>query len=408
MALTLTEKILARVAGRDSVLPGDEVDVRPDLVALGADALPAAGIVPASPERIALLIDRWAPGDGQGRVAHARTFAAAHRVRAFVPPAESGALAVELLDRGLAQPGRLVVGADPMVALCGAAGALALVLDEADRERAIASGVVRVVVPRTLRVTVDGTLGRWASGADVGHHLLATLPRDRVAGAALELGGPIVERLEVTERIALVAALVDAGARAIVLVPDERTLTWLRTRTADLVRNALPDAHAAADDLRVVLDGQVPLVHPPGAVTESRPVTALPNTPLRAIRIGPTVGARVEDLRLLARLLKDHSLHKDVGLVIVPASRRHFLHSVEEGTLAILLRAGALVLSPVDAGATRLPGADLAAGDVGLATVGGLAGGNVFRAGVAVAAASAAFGRLAHPDELLRQQREAV
>ncbi len=412
MALTLAEKILAKAAGKDAVLPGDALDVRVDLFALGVGSvrsLPVAPAAPAAPERIAMLLDRHAPGDRKDAIARARELAAAHRLRAFVPPAEGGVLGVELLDRGLALPGAFVVGDDAALVAAGAVGALAFVLDDSNLSRALESGSIRTSVPRTLRVQIDGALGRWASGTDVGHKLRAQIPRELAAGAVIELSGPAIDRLEVVERLAAIAALQDLGARSILLVPDERALTWLRTRSAELIRTALPDAGARTDSLQVELDGLVPLVRPPGADEAARPVTALVETPIRCVRCGPGVGGRVEDLRLLARLLKDHAIHRDSELVVVPASRRHFLHAAEEGALATLLRAGALVASPVDDGAARFPEHDLMDGEFGFATTRPSGpSGRMFTGSVAVAAATASFGRLAHPDELLRQQREAV
>ena len=127
--------------------------------------------------------------------------------------------------------------------------------------------------------------------------------------------------------------------------------------------------------------------------------------------LGGEHGGRIDDLRLAARLLKEHPIADDLTLIVVPGSQRALQHAAEEGLLTVLVRAGASIAPPaagVFAGPRGFVGV---AGDRWLFTTRPRAipeGVSALWSGSAVAIASAVLGRVGHPDEVLRRQRETV
>jgi 3-isopropylmalate/(R)-2-methylmalate dehydratase large subunit len=198
--------------------------------------------------------------------------------------------------------------------------------------------------------------------------------------------------------------------------PDESAFAWLRARTAGKLEGLLPDVDAVYEEnSNISVDGLEPMVAPAGSPAGARRLGDLPEVPLDQVVIGSESGGRIEDLRLAARLLKEHNVHPDVRLVIIPGNQRAKLHAVEEGLVTTFLRSGAVVAAPscglwaddssgtVGAGETCL--STCLAGGAGRQ---GPVGADAYLASPAVAAASAVMGRIAHPDEVLRSRREAV
>lgn len=419
MPLTLVEKILAQHAGRDAVAAGESVRVAPRSVVLdedvagrlrldtrGADAI-------ADGRRITLIEEgfrgtsdaRWRADDRAAR-AFARTAGAS-----FVAAGRGGAQVVELADRGLVSPGDFVVASAHGARALGVLGAVVLELDDAALGGLVGDPAFDVVVPRTVRITLRGKPGRWCSGRDLGERALA-VAGVACADAAVQFDGPAYAELELPERIALADVFVEAGVRCVCCVPDERALAWVRARCARLVRPIVQDHGATlAATIDVDVDGVDPVVRPCAPASPPKSVANLPTLSLSGVVLGGEHGGRIDDLRLAARLLKEHPIAADLTLIVVPGSQRALQHAAEEGLLTVLVRAGASIAPPaagVFAGPRGFVGV---AGDRWLFTTRPRAipeGVSALWSGSAVAIASAVLGRVGHPDEVLRRQRETV
>lgn len=419
MPLTLVEKILAQHAGRDTVAAGERVRVTPRLVALDEDAVQRLGLegraadTIADGRRIAVFEEgfRAAP-DGSWRALDraARAFARAAGAT-FVAAGRGGAQVVELADRGLVGPGDFVVSSAYGARALGVLGAVVLEPGDPILGALIGDAGFDVDVPRTVRVTLRGKPGRWCSGRDLGERAVAAVASDCV-DAAVQFDGPAYAELELPERIALADAFVDAGVRCVTCVPDERALAWIRARCARLIRPIVQDHGAeVAKSIDVDVDGVDPLVRSCAPAAPPKSVANLPSLPLSGVVLGGEHGGRIDDLRLAARLLKEHPIADDLSLIVVPGSQRALQHAAEEGLLTVLVRAGASIAAP-SAGLYSGPRAFVGTvGDRWLFTSrprGVPDGVTALLSGSAVAIASAVLGRVGHPDEVLRRLRETV
>ncbi len=421
MAQTLVEKIIAAHSGRDAVRPGEEIAFACDAVVFSEreadavlDRLEERGGVIAG-VRVAVLPDRFVAVEDPSRLAVYRRlaeFGDRPDVELVVPIGRSGLSSVELVDRGFATPGGTLAGCDPSLVACGALASLAVLRDPVGLADALADGSVTRPVPASRRIRIQGETGRWCMGVDVMLHLLRMTEEGEDRDAALELSGVPIERLDVVDRLAFVATGIGLGAAAVFCLPDDRTLAWLRARTDRDVRALLPDRdaeYAAARDLDV--KGLEPMVAPLDRPRAGRRISEMPDVPLDQVVLGGRVGGRVEELRVAARLLKEHPVHHNVRLVVMPATQRAFLHAVDEGLIGTFIRCGAVVAAPTSGiwggedRTTAGPGEHVLTTDP---TPVPATGAEVYVASAAVAAASAALGRIAHPDEVLRSRREAV
>lgn len=419
MPLTLVEKILAQHAGRETVAPGESVRVVPNVVALDEDVVARLALDRLPPEaivdgrRIVVFEEGFRAAEG-GRWREldrsARAFAGIAGAQ-FVAAGRGGAQVVELADRGLAGPGDLVVSSARGARALGVLGAVVLEPDDATLRALIGDPALDVDVMRTVRVTLHGKPGRWASGRDLGERAVGVVG-DACVGAAVQFDGVAYAELELPERIAFADAFVAAGVRSITCVPDERSLAWVRARSARLVRPIVPDPGAVIErTIDVDVDGVDPVVRSCVPAAPPKSVANLPTMGLAGVVLGGEHGGRIDDLRLAARLLKEHPIADDLTLIVVPGSQRALQHAAEEGLLTVLVRAGALIAQP-SAGLFSGPrGCVATAGDRWLFTTrpeGVPDGVHALLAGGAVAIASAVLGRVGHPDEVLRRLRETV
>ncbi|MFH0943938.1 MAG: aconitase family protein [Planctomycetota bacterium] len=427
MGWTLAEKIVSSHAGGIPVAPGDAVFVHPDLVSLDErqaerllDLLEESGETwPRGGELLRVIPGHFAATSDPGRASvyrRLRQFFEQQEWTGLSPLGRGGSLAVGTIDGGYAIPGHLVLGSDGHLSDAGAVGCLGLPVSEGRLIRALAGQPIELKVPASIRVRLAGTPGRWCTGLDVMLRLLNELGKDRLLDRVVELHGPALDHMDMIDRLAMTSVGFEAGLRSVLLGTDETTLAWLRARTEKALAHLLPDGDAAYEErLELNLDGWEPMVALAPSPYGARPVSELPEIPVDQVVIGHRAGGRVEDLRLVARLLNEHPVHGNLRLLIVPGSQKIFQHCAEEGLVATLVRVGALVATPMMDLWESDQGGTLGEGEVCLTTTTenrtgwqGPASAKIHFSSPAVAAATAAMGRIAHPDEVLRSRRESA
>jgi len=264
-------------------------------------------------------------------------------------------------------------------------------------------------VPETIRIDLHGELNPWVGGKDL---ILETIARLGVSGAtyaALEFGGPAVDRLSMEARFTIANMAIEAGAKAGLFPADETALAYLDSRTSREVRGLAADEDAAyARTLEIDVATIEPLVALPHLPENVRPVREAASITIDQAVIGSCTNGRLEDLRIAAEILRGRRVHPDVRCIVIPGSPRVQLDAVREGLIEIFLEAGAAVSTPTCGPCLGGHMGVLAAGERAVSTTNrnfrgrmGSLDSEVVLAGPAVAAASAIAGRLAHPEEVL-------
>ncbi|MCG2777727.1 MAG: aconitase family protein, partial [Desulfobacterales bacterium] len=211
MPMTITEKILAAHAGKETVSPGELVQVNVDLALanditapLAIDVFDRLGVREVfDRERIALVPDHFVPNkdiESAQQVKVTREFARKHRIKHFFELGETGIEHVILPEKGLISPGDLVIGADSHTCTYGALGAFSAGVGSTDLGAILATGNTWLKVPATIKVVYEGNLRPWVGGKDL---ILYTLGLLGVAGAVycyLEFTGEVMGRLSMAHR----------------------------------------------------------------------------------------------------------------------------------------------------------------------------------------------------------------
>ncbi len=356
MGMTLSEKIIARAAGRSSVAPGEIVTCAVDLAMIHDSGGPRRvkpildrlGVGVWDPGKVVLITDHYVPAnDDESRniLSIARRFAKDQKIGSFYD--QQGICHVVLPERGHLKPGMFVVGGDSHSPTGGAFGAYMFGVGATEMAGVLATGEIWLKVPETIRIEWTGRLGRGLSAKDMMLFLCARLGMDGGRYQAVEYAGEAVRALPMQERMTLSNMAAELGAQAGLIEPDETTADYLRKAGAQA--DAVPwhgDADATPAEHHVFdANALAPQVAAPHSPANSAPVQEHAGTRIDVVYIGACTGAKLADLRMAAEVLRGRKAAKDVRLVVAPASLRDQEIARDEGTLQVLMDAGAELLA---------------------------------------------------------------
>lgn len=419
MAMTITEKILARHANRDHVSPGDLIEVNVDMALANDITAPLAIKVfeeigarrVFDQHKIALIPDHFVPNKDIESAEQAkvmREFSTQHQIEHYYEVGRSGIEHVLLPEKGLVIPGDLVIGADSHTCTYGALGAFSSGVGSTDLGVIMATGKTWLKVPATIRLEYEGSLLPWVGGKDLILFTLGTLGVDGANYRSLEFSGPVIGRLSMDQRFTMANMAVEAGAKNGIIAPDETTMVYVAQRSTR--RPFVCTSDPGADYERVIkiqvdkIEPQVAFPHSPANV---RALSQVGNITVDEVFIGSCTNGRLEDLRQAATVLKARKVANGTRLIVIPGSQLIYSQAIKEGIVQTLMDAGAVIGPPSCGPCLGGHLGVLAGGERAVSTTNrnflgrmGHPKSEVYLANPAIAAASAVLGRIAGPEEL--------
>jgi 3-isopropylmalate/(R)-2-methylmalate dehydratase large subunit len=286
-------------------------------------------------------------------------------------------------ELGLTQPGLTLVCGDSHTSTHGAFGALAFGIGTSEVEHVLATQCLPQDRPKTMEIRIDGTLGHGVTAKDVILAIIGKIGTDGATGYVVEYTGDVIRALSMEGRMTVCNMSIEAGARAGMIAPDEKTIAYVRGRPfapqgadweAALAEwQTLPTDPGAVFDTRVALEGAeiaphvswgtnpgmvVPITgHVPSprdfeaesdrraaeraleymGLTAGTPMQALP---LDKVFIGSCTNGRIEDLRAAAEIARGRKVHARVHALVVPGSVAVKKQAEAEGLDRIFREAG--------------------------------------------------------------------
>lgn len=423
-ATTLVEKIIARASGLASVKTGDIVTCKVDL-AFAHDSsgprrwkpmLEELGTGLWDPSRVVIASDHYVPAvdaESAAILKLTRDFVREQRVGRFF---DMKGIAHTLLPaHGLLKPGMFVAGGDSHSCHGGAFGCYISGYGAADMAAIVATGETWINVPAVDLVRLDGDMPDGVTSKDIMLRLCRELGMDN-AFRAVEFSGSSVAGMPMDERMVLSNMTAELGYDAGVIAPDAITLEHIRAHggEADDALLSWRSDEGALFARRHVLDvaGLAPQVAAPHSPANAGPAMDANGVRIDQAYVGACVGAKLEDLRMVARVLEGRQVAAGVRLLVAPASTQITEQASREGVLATILAAGGTLL-PSGCGACAGMGAGLLAeGEVCISTTNrnfkgrmGHDGAEVWLASPYTVAASAVAGEIRDPRGLLSERR---
>ena len=423
MSMTITEKILAAHSDKDSVIPGDLIEVNVDIALANDITAPLAirvfdemGVKTVfDQEKIALVPDHFVPNKDIASALQAkivREFARRHNIKHYFELGDVGIEHVILPEKGIVVPGDLVIGADSHTCTYGALGAFSAGVGSTDLGVIMATGQTWLKVPATIKLVFEGNLARWVCGKDLILYSIGLLGVEGANYKTLEFSGEVIKDLSMAQRLTMANMAVEAGAKNGIFEPDEITRAYMEKRSAreSIFLENDPDAEYEKV-IRINVDQIEPQVALPHSPDNVHPVSEVDPIALDQVFIGSCTNGRTEDLQIAADILKGRSVAHGVRLIVIPGSPLIYKESIKNGNIETLLDAGAVIGPPCCGPCLGGHMGVLAEGEKAVATTNrnfigrmGHPKSDVFLASPAIAAASAVLGRIGSPDELFTER----
>ncbi|MGB8407715.1 MAG: aconitase/3-isopropylmalate dehydratase large subunit family protein [Mycobacterium sp.] len=349
MGQTIIEKILARKSGLDSVSPGDVVVVDVDMTVL-IDLQFATMWIPPSrindPNKLAIVMDHAVPAptlkDAAGGP-HARKFAADFSIERFYDVGRHGICHQVIAENGLARPGEVLACTDSHTCAAGAFNTAARGLGPAEVYSIMCTGNTWFQVAPTIRYEFDGTKPDTVSGKDVFLYIA-----DQYGDAAnlnLEFGGPGLTSIPMHDRRTIATQCAEVSADFATFEADDTLVDYLTERGVTDYRAAQPDPDANYTEVRHVdLSTLEPYVARPGTVSRNGvPVSQLGRQKIDQAFVGSCANGQLEDLEIIAKVLRGNTVAPGVRLLVTPASQAVYREAMRLGFLQDIADSGAVV-----------------------------------------------------------------
>lgn len=153
--------------------------------------------------------------------------------------------------------------------------------------------------------------------------------------------------MTIASRMTMANMAIEAGAKCALFTPDEKTAEYCEMELTEAESSLVGDADAVyCKEIYYKAEDFVPVLACPSQVDNIKPVSALAGTEIDQVFIGSCTNGRLEDLMVAAEILKDKHVAPFVKLIVTPASRKVYQQAVENGTMEILAKAGAMITHP--------------------------------------------------------------
>lgn len=416
MGLTVTEKILAFKAKKQTVVPGEIVEVPVDVAFIhdnnGPIALQQFYKLPKAtvwaPEKVYFVLDHHSPSTTFRAAQHHRYIREfAKQYGCNVIEVGRGVSHAVLAEEGVPRPGKIVLGTDSHTVGLGTFGCLATGIGSTEMAAVLATGKIWMKVPETVKVVLDGKLPFGVCAKDVALLILKHFGPSFLNYAAVEFEGSLLDTLTIEERMAIAIMGLEMGVKNALMPVDEKLIHKLNTYWGgETVFTADPDADYIST-IRFDVSELGPMVATPGLPTNGVNVNSVEETEIHQATLGSCSGAFYHDLEQAARVLKGRKVHPNVRFIIVPNTSKVASEAARTGVLQTLLEAGAIVSSPSCGTCAGYEVGCLSPGEVCISTTtrnmdGRMgAGGKIYLASALTVAASAVAGFITDPRRLL-------
>ncbi len=416
--MTMTQKILAKAAGLDSVKAGQLISAKLSMVLANDITAPVAinefkkaGLTEVfDSEKISLVMDHFAPNKdikAAEQCKACRTFANQYDIKNFFDVGDMGIEHALLPEKGLVKAGDVVIGADSHTCTYGALGAFSTGVGSTDMAAGMASGKAWFKVPEAIKFNVTGEFrSPYISGKDVILHIIGLIGVDGALYKSMEFMGDGIKNLTMDDRLCIANMAIEAGAKNGIFIVDEIARAYMDEKGLEY-EVFEPDADAEyVRTIDIDLSKIEPTVSFPHLPENTRTPKDFGDIEIDQVVIGSCTNGRLSDMKIAYDILNGKKVHKNVRCIVIPATQKIYLEAMELGYLKAFIEAGAIVSTPTCGPCLGGHMGILAAGERAVATTNrnfvgrmGDVTSEIYLASPAVAAQSAIDGKLSAPKE---------
>ncbi len=422
--MNITEKILARASDKNKVSPDDVIFANVDKVMVHDVSGP--GVIAVfeklkksgmkieklwNPDKVWVAEDHFVPAADKisaQNVVLLTQFTKDYGIRKHFKygMGQYGICHTLSHEEAMVLPGEVYVGGDSHTNTTGALGAFAAGLGHTDVAYVLLNGKIWFKVPETLYFKLNGKLPDYVMAKDLILKIIGEIGTDGGAYKTMQFGGSGISEMSVEERLTLTNMTTEAGAKSGIIEPDQKIRDYLAQRGATNYNEVHGDPDAQYSKIYEYEASDIePIVARPFSPENVTVARELSSTPLDKAYIGSCTGAKLDDLRAAAKILKGRTVK--IRTEVLPAAISIFRKAMDEGLVKIFMDAGVMVGPPTCGACCGAHMGVLAKDEVCISTTNrnfpgrmGHVESKTYLASPLVAAASAITGKITDPRDL--------
>ena len=422
--MNITEKILARASGKNTVSPDDVVFAKVDKVMIHDvsgpgvikvfDKLNTQGIDTSQlhdASKVWVAEDHFVPTAEKisaENIVKLSEFTKKYGIEKHFKygMGQYGICHTLSHEEALVSPGEVYVGCDSHTNTTGALGAFACGLGHTDVAYVLLNGEIWFKIPETFYFKLNGKLPEHVMAKDFILKIIGDIGTDGGAYSTMQFGGTGIDEMSIESRLTLTNMTTEAGAKNGIIEADEKTINYLQQRGATNLNQIKSDEDAEYAKIFEYEASEIePIVakpYSPENITQVRDVSSIE---LDKAYIGSCTGAKYEDLLAAAKILKGKQVK--IRTEVLPAAISIYKRAMQDGLLQIFMDAGAMVGPPTCGACCGAHMGDLAKDEICISTTNrnfpgrmGHIDSQTYLASPLVAAASAVTGKITDPRDL--------
>ncbi len=421
MGMTMTQKILAAHAGMESVTAGQLIEAKLDVVMANDITGPMA--VPVfyqmadkvfDSEKVVLVPDHFTPNKDIKSAENSKSIREFAKKQGLKHYFEIGRMGIEhaiLPEAGITVAGECIIGADSHTCTYGALGAFSTGVGTTDIATGMATGELWFKVPSAIKFVLNGKPSAFVSGKDIILHIIGKIGVDGALYKSMEFVGDGIANLSMDDRFTMANMAIEAGAKNGIFMVDEIAENYIKEHSDKEYHIYTADEDAAYDEVVEINLAEVrPTVafpHLPGNAKTIDEIEAMEPIKIDQVVIGSCTNGRMEDMRKAANILKGHTVHPDVRVIVLPATQKIYKQCIKEGLVDIFIDSGCAFSTPSCGPCMGGHMGVMAAGEKCVSTTNrnfvgrmGHVDSLIYLASPEVAAASAIAGCIANPEKV--------
>lgn len=333
--MTITEKILAKSAGKESVKPGDNIWLDVDvLMTHDICGPPTIGIWKNEfgkdakvwdKDKLVIFPDHYiftTNKHANRNVDILREFAEEYKIDNYYDVGTDrykGVCHIALAEEGFNIPGTVLIGTDSHTCTSGAFGMFSTGVGNTDAAFILGTGKIWEKVPETMKFTFNGKLPEYVTAKDMILQILGDITTDGATYRAMEFDGEAVFDLSMNERMTLCNMAIEGGGMNGIISVDEVTEKYLAERTDKTFEKFYSDDDAEYHSKYVYnVEDLVPTIAKPHSPDNKAAVREVEGTPITKAYIGSCTGGKLTDFEFAAKILYGNKVV--VTTFVVPAS----------------------------------------------------------------------------------------
>ena len=422
--MNITEKILARASGKNTVSPDDVVFAKVDKVMIHDvsgpgvikvfDKLNNQGIDTSQlhdASKVWVAEDHFVPTAEKisaENIVKLSEFTKKYGIKKHFKygMGQYGICHTLSHEEALVSPGEVYVGGDSHTNTTGALGAFACGLGHTDVAYVLLNGEIWFKVPETFYFKLNGKLPEHVMAKDFILKIIGDIGTDGGAYNTMQFGGSGIDEMSVESRLTLTNMTTEAGAKNGIIEADEKTLNYLQQRGATNINQIKSDEDAEYAKIFEYEASEIePIVAKPFSPENITPVRDVSSIELDKAYIGSCTGAKYEDLLAAAKILKGKQVK--IRTEVLPAAISIYKKAMQDGLLQIFIDAGAMIGPPTCGACCGAHMGVLAKDEICISTTNrnfpgrmGHIDSQTYLASPLVAAASAVTGKITDPRDL--------